>query len=271
MSFRVQPISSPANPGFKQALLLAEKSRERRKTGLAVVEGLKEIRLALAAGCKLQSIWFCSRFTSHEILEQWGFLQDGTGVFDLEPTLFGRLAYRDDTENAVAVVEAPNLSLAAFHPPKKSLLIVEGVEKPGNLGAIFRSADASGLGGIIVCDPAADLLHPNVIRASLGCVFRVPAAVCSAEAAMEWLNAEGYQIITTFMDANGSWTDTPLTEPVAVALGTEATGLTGIWKERAKANLRIPMLGEIDSLNVSTAAAIILYEMLRQQEGPRPA
>jgi TrmH family RNA methyltransferase len=271
MAFRIQPITSAANPGLKQVLLLAEKSRERRKTGRAVVEGLKEIRLAVAAGCRLESLWFCSRFTAVETLEAWGLFQESAAVFDLEPTLFSRLAYRDDTENAVAVVEAPNLGLAAFHPLKKSLLIVEGVEKPGNLGAIFRSADASGLGGIIVCDPAADLLHPNVIRASLGCVFRVPAAVCAAEAALEWLNAEGYQLVTTYMDANGSWTDTPLTGPVAVALGTEATGLTEIWKDRAKANLRIPMLGEIDSLNVSTAAAIILYEMLRQQEGTRPA
>jgi len=271
MAFRIQPISSAANPGFKQALLLAEKSRERRKTGLAVVEGFKEIRLALAAGCSLQSLWFCSRFTAVETLEAWGFFQESAAVFDLDAALFSRLAYRDDTENAVAVVAAPSMSLERFQPGSKSLLIVEGVEKPGNLGAIFRSADASGLGGIVVCDPAADLLHPNVIRSSLGCVFRVPAAVCTAEAALEWLKAGDYRLITTYMDVSGGWTDTTLTEPVAVALGTEATGLTDIWKAHAAANLRIPMLGEIDSLNVSTAAAIILYEMLRQQEGTRPA
>lgn len=271
MASRIQPITSAANQGFKQALLLAEKSRERRKTGLAVVEGLKEIRLAMAAGCRLQSLWFCSRFTAVEILESWGLPEAAAAVFDLDAALFSRLAYRNDTENAVAVVEAPTLELSAFQPQKKSLLIVEGVEKPGNLGAIFRSADASGLGGILVCDPAADLFHPNVIRASLGCVFRVPAAVCTAEAALDWLNVEAYQLVTTYMDESGSWTDTPLTEPVAVALGTEATGLTGIWKDKSKANLRIPMLGEIDSLNVSTAAAIILYEMLRQQEGRRPS
>jgi TrmH family RNA methyltransferase len=271
MSFRVQPISSPANPGFKQALLLAEKSRERRKTGLAVVEGLKEIRLALAAGCKLQSLWFCSRFTRPETLEQWVFLQDGTGIFDLEPALFSRLAYREDTENAVAVVVAPAMEIAAFHPDKKSLLVVEGVEKPGNLGAIFRSADASGLGGIIVCDPAADLLHPNVIRASLGCIFKVPIAVCSSEEAIGWLQGNGYRLMTTYMDTPGSWTALSLETPVAVAVGTEATGLGEIWRNKAHGNLRIPMCGEIDSLNVSTAAALIMYEMLRQQEGGRPS
>lgn len=269
MAFRVQPITSAANPGFKQALLLADKSRERRKTGLAVVEGLKEIRLASAAGCRLQSLWFCSRFTAVETLESWGLFQESAAVFDLDAALFTRLAYRDDTENAVAVVEAPRMDLDAFQPKRKSLVIVEGVEKPGNLGAIFRSADAAGLGGIIVCDPAADLLHPNVIRASLGCVFRVPAAVGTAEAALSWLDGQGYRIITTYMDTPGQWTATSLQEPVAVALGTEATGLTGIWKDRAAANLRIPMLGEIDSLNVSTAAAIILYEMLRQQDGSK--
>jgi TrmH family RNA methyltransferase len=271
MSFRVQPISSPANPGFKQALLLAEKSRERRKTGLAVVEGLKEIRLALAAGCKLQSLWFCSRFTRLETLDQWGFLREGAGLFDLEATLFSRLAYRDDTENAVAVVVAPAMEIAAFHPHKKSLLVVEGVEKPGNLGAIFRSADASGIGGIIVCDPAADLLHPNVIRASLGCVFKVPGAVCSSEEAIEWLQGNGFRLMTTYMDTPGSWTSLSLEMPVAVAVGTEATGLGEIWRGKADGNLRIPMCGEIDSLNVSTAAALIMYEMLRQQEGSRPS
>lgn len=271
MTFRIQPITSPANPGFRQAILLAEKSRERRKTGLALVEGLKEIRLALVAGCRLHSLWFCSGFTSVETLQDWALLREGAALFDLDPVLFSRLAYRDDTENAVAIVEAPRMDLAGFQPKKQSLLIVEGVEKPGNLGAIFRSADASGLGGVLVCDPAADLLHPNVIRASLGCVFKVPAAVCTASDAITWLKERGYTLLTTYMDTAGSWTDLPLDVPAAVALGTEATGLSDIWRGQAAANLRIPMLGEIDSLNVSTAAALIMYEMLRQQEGSRPS
>ena len=146
------------------------------------------------------------------------------------------------------------------------MLVIEGVEKPGNLGAILRTADAAGLSAVIVCDPQADLYNPNVVRASLGCVFTVPLAVCSSKEAVGWLKKNGFQILTTHLHSGAVLYDSvDFKKKTAVAMGTEATGLGPIWLENTHQNILIPMKGEADSLNVSTSAAIIVYEACRQR------
>ncbi len=262
----IQEISSLQNPRIKELVHLLEKSRERRRQGLMVVEGLREISLALQSGVQPQAIFFCGRRTAPEQLQPLLARGGSMPLFDLKEEVFAKIAYRDGVANAVLLGKSPETSLAQFRPRNGRIILIEGVEKPGNLGAVFRSADASGCGGIVVCDPAADLFNPNVLRSSLGCVFAVPAAVCTAEELLPWLQAEQYRLITTYMDSPGGWTELDLRGKTAVALGTEAVGLSDIWRDVAAANLRIPMKGLIDSLNVSNAAAVIMYELQRQQD-----
>jgi len=258
-------LSSVANPAYRDLVLLLEKSRERRKSGRAVVEGIREISLALAAGHRMASLWFCAENTTPEVLLESGICPEHVHFYSVTSSLWRKIAYREGVQNALAVMHVQDAELSGFSPANRGLVVLEGVEKPGNLGAVFRSADAAGIGGIIVCNPAADLWHPNVIRSSQGCVFTMPACVASADACIHWLRDHGYRIITTYMDVPGAFTELALNGKTAVILGTEASGLTDVWREYSEANLRIPMAGRIDSLNVSTAAALIMYEMSRQQ------
>lgn len=263
---RIQELSSAQNPRIRELVQLLEKSRERRRQRLLVVEGLREIALALQAGIEPQALFFCGRNTPLHLLEPLLQGSDGLPLFDVKEEVFAKIAYRDGVSNAVLLGRMPDKGLAHFRPGASWIMVIEGVEKPGNLGAVFRSADASGCGGILVCDPAADLFHPNVLRSSLGCVFTVPAAVADTADAIAWLQAEDYTVFTTYMDRPGRWLDAGLQGKVAVALGTEASGLSDIWTGLNSDNLRIPMHGIIDSLNVSNAAAIIMYEIYRQQQ-----
>ncbi len=263
---RIQELSSAQNPRIRELVHLLDKSRERRRQQLLVVEGLREISLALQAGIQPQALFFCGRNTPLLMLEPLLHGVEGLPLFDVKEEVFAKIAYRDGVANAVLLGSMPDIGLAQFRPNASWIMIIEGVEKPGNLGAIFRSADASGCGGIVVCDPAADLFHPNVLRSSLGCVFTVPTAVAAATDAIAWLHAEEYNVFTTYMDRDGQWLEARLRGKVAVALGTEASGLSEIWQSQNAGNLRIPMKGAIDSLNVSNAAAVIMYEIFRQQQ-----
>jgi len=166
----------------------------------------------------------------------------------------------------VAVSFPPENSLEKIKLSQNPLIIVlEAVEKPGNLGAILRTADAAGADAILVCDPLTDIFNPNTIRSSLGCVFSVPVVACSSHEAIHWLKSKSIQIFTTYLEASINYLDANYTQPTAIVSGTESTGLSQQWINAADQNLIIPMLGIADSLNVSVSTAIVLFEALRQR------
>ncbi|MDY5036437.1 MAG: RNA methyltransferase, partial [Prevotella sp.] len=171
-----------------------------------------------------------------------------------------------DTEGAVAIFNTREKHLHDLNlPPTPLLAILESVEKPGNLGAVLRSADAAGVDAVIVCDPLTDIYNPNLIRASLGAVFTVPCVTCSSSECISFLKANGIQILTAQLQDSSLYYDTDMRRPTAIVFGTEATGLSQIWRDAADAHIRIPMLGELDSLNVSVSAAILMFEAVRQR------
>ena len=194
-------------------------------------------------------------------------------VFELTKELYAKAACREGTEGVIAIVRSRELRLADLKLGKGSggeacnplVMVLESVEKPGNLGAVLRSADAAGADAVIVCDPLTDLWNPNLIRASVGAIFTVPVVCCSSEEAIMWLKDNGIQILTAQLQDSTLYYDRDMTGPTAIVMGTEATGLTDIWRQAADAHIRIPMLGIEDSLNVSVSAAILLYEAVRQR------
>ena len=269
MSGEDQYISSTQNPKIKRLLALQEKSSERRKSGLFVVEGRRELQHCIEAGYEIESVFVElkneeSRFTLHSSLKN---------IFTVSPHVYERIAYRGSTEGVVAIVRAKPHSLEDLLPALPggvgggSLFIgLESVEKPGNLGAVLRSADAAGATAVIVCDPLTDLYNPNLIRASIGACFTVPTVACSSEDCIRFLKAHGVQILTAQLQDSHLYYDTDMTGPTAIVMGTESTGLTEQWRQAADAHIRIPMLGRLDSLNVSVSAAILLFEAVRQRE-----
>lgn len=258
-------ISSAQNPRVKRLLALQQKSSERRKTGLFVVEGRRELEHCLAAGYEVDTI-----FVSEERFdEQSPALREAfavTPLITLHPSLYERVAYRGGTEGVIAIVRARPLTLTDLRLSEHPLVVVlESVEKPGNLGAILRSADAARADAVIVCDPLTDLYNPNVIRASIGALFTVPTAVCPSRACIDFLKEHHIRILTAQLQDAYDYYDYDMAHATAIVMGTESTGLTGSWREAAYAHIRIPMLGRLDSLNVSVSAAILMYEAVRQR------
>ncbi len=255
-------ITSAQNPKFKNLLLLQEKSKARREQGLFVVEGRRELQHCLEAGYNVKTVFICQ-----EIAGNCHFELAEKSVIELSPDLYKKAAYREGTEGIIAEVECRSLSLENLCLPENPLIVVlEAVEKPGNLGAILRSADAARADAVIVCDPLTDLYNPNLIRASIGAIFTVPAVAASSADAIDFLKERGIQILTAQLQDSSLYYDVDMTRGTAIVMGTESTGLTDIWRKAASAHIRIPMLGRLDSLNVSVSAAILLFEAVRQRE-----
>jgi len=257
-------LSSPHNPRIKQLTALMEKSRLRKETGIFVVEGVRETERCLAAGFSVEAIFYCPGIAALP-----GSLADcGADLYELPKEVYAKIAVREGTEGVVAEVRARTTGLKDLRLGKDPLVIVlESVEKPGNLGAVLRSADAAGADALIVCDPLTDLYNPNVIRASTGTVFSVPCACCTSEEAIAFLREAGIRILTAQLQDSSLYYDCDMRGGTAIVMGTESTGLTGVWREAADAHIRIPMLGRADSLNVSVSAAILLFEAVRQRNG----
>ncbi|MBO6082468.1 MAG: RNA methyltransferase [Bacteroidales bacterium] len=197
-----------------------------------------------------------------------GAVAGGTGypVIEVSRAVYEKVAYREGTEGVIAEVFAKERSLADIRLSERPLVIVlEAVEKPGNLGAVLRSADAAGADAVLVCDPATDLYNPNLIRSSIGSVFTRQVAVCTSEEAIAWLKSHGVRIYTAQLQDSEWYYDTDMTGGTALVMGTESTGLTDLWRKAADAHIKIPMLGQLDSLNVSVSAAILLFEAVRQR------
>ncbi|MBR1548942.1 MAG: RNA methyltransferase [Prevotella sp.] len=253
------------NAKVKQLLALQQKSAERRHTGLFVVEGARELGHCMEAGYEIDTVFYCSSLCQPDILRQ---LPATTACIEVSADIYEKIAYRGGTEGVVAQVKSRPLTLHSLQlGPAPLLLIVESVEKPGNLGAILRSADAAGADAVVVCDPLTDLYNPNLIRSSVGAFFSVPCVACTSEECIAFLKQRGIRILTAQLQDSRLYYDTDMCQPTAIVMGTEATGLTQQWRQAADAHIRIPMLGRIDSLNVSVSAAILMFEAVRQRTG----
>jgi RNA methyltransferase, TrmH family len=256
-------ITSPQNPKIKNLLSL-EKARERRDQNVFVIEGLRELSLSLAGGYNIQSIYFSpSIISAKELLE---LVHKESLLIPVQQSVFEKIAYRESTGGIIAVAEQKKHELRHIRLSEDPLILVlESVEKPGNLGAVLRTADAAGVDAVIICDPQTDFYNPNVVRSSVGCVFTTALASATSEEAISWLKKNNVRIYCTYLKASNEYYNTDFTLPSAIVMGTEATGLSDVWVNNADANIIIPMAGKIDSMNVSTAAAVVVFEAVRQR------
>ncbi len=258
---QVNEITSLTNARVKRLVALQQKSAERVREGVFVVEGVRELQRCSAAGLEIAEVYYCPA-----ILPQLPAVKCDA-VYEVTQAVYEKIAYRGGTEGAVSIVKTRSLGLADLDLGDSPLIVVlESVEKPGNLGAVLRSADAAGADAVIVCDPLTDLWNPNLVRSSTGAVFSVPCVACSSEECIAFLKERGVTILTAQLQDSELYYDTDMKGATAIVMGTEATGLTNAWREAADAHIRIPMLGTVDSLNVSVSAAILLYEAVKQRQ-----
>lgn len=259
-------ITSAQNPKIKTLLELQEKSKTRRKEGLFVVEGRRELLHCIEAGYEPYSIFFCPEIICGKDLEEIVRAAENCSFFEIPQHLYDKVAYRGGTEGVIAELKCRNMTLDALKLKENPLVVIlESVEKPGNLGAVLRSADASGVDAVIVCDPLTDMYNPNLIRSSIGAIFTVPTATASSEETIKWLKDNNIKIYTAQLQDSEWYYDTDMKGATAIVMGTEATGLTDAWRKAADAHIKIPMLGKLDSLNVSVSAAILMFEAVRQR------
>lgn len=269
---KVEDITSAQNPKIKGLLELQEKSKVRKRKGLFVVEGRRELQHCIEAGFEPHTLFICRDIiTEKELDKVLGAIEENfTGmtcqIVEIPQHLYDKVAYRGGTEGIIAELKCKEMSLESLKLKKDPLVVVlESVEKPGNLGAVLRSADASGVDAVIVCDPLTDMYNPNLIRSSIGAVFTVPVATATSEETIRWLKDNGIKIYTAQLQDSEWYYDTDMKGGTAIVMGTEATGLTDVWRKAADAHIKIPMLGRLDSLNVSVSAAILMFEAVRQR------
>lgn len=263
---RTETITSAQNPKIKQLLALGEKSSLRRESGLFVLEGLRELLHALEAGFEVDTVFFCPEILGNRIPDTHPSLSEARWV-EVSRAIYEKIAYRGSTEGIIAEVKARKISLPDLRLSGNPLIVVlESVEKPGNLGAVLRSADAAAADAVLICDPLTDLFNPNLIRASLGAAFTVPVVACESKEAIKWLKSNNIKILTAQLQDSEWYYDSDMSCGTAIIIGTEATGLTDIWRQAADAHIKIPMLGRLDSLNASVSAAVLLFEAVRQRQ-----
>jgi TrmH family RNA methyltransferase len=276
-------ITSVQNDRVKRIAKLQRKASARRAEGLTVIEGAREVQRAVENGWIPTELWLCPDLENNqprtETKSSWAPRLRGNEVamdangreyIQCSREVFEKISYREGPDGVLAVGPLVGKTLADLNLPDNPLILVaEGLEKPGNLGALLRTADGAGVDAVIVCDSATDLNNPNVIRASIGTLFYLPVAEATSEETIAFLKEKGVRILSAVPDAGTVYTDLDLRGPAAVAVGAEDRGLSGIWKNSADLNVKIPMLGKNDSLNVSVSAAILLYEAVRQRRQSR--
>ncbi len=260
----ITKLTSLVNPRIKHIVQLS-KSRERKLHDTIVVEGYREINMALAHGFKLKELYFCPEIIDISRVNDL-ISSESVEVLEISKAIFEKVAYREHSDGLLALFTPKYLALKEVKLSEKPLiLVVESVEKPGNLGALLRTADAAHLDAIVVCDARTDIYNPNVIRSSLGCVFSQQVVTCSNAEAMDFFKAQGIKTFAAALPATKYYHKTDLNIPAAIVMGTEADGLTDTWLNGADEQIKIPMGGKVDSLNVSTSAAILVFEALRQR------
>lgn len=258
-------ITSPQNPLIKQLVLLKEKSRQRKKTSSFLIEGKRELSLAIKGSYKIETLLFFPDLFSES--EANAMSNNGIEVIEISKEVFQKLAHRDTTEGVIAVVKSKNHMLEDLKLKSKNplILVAEAPEKPGNIGALLRTADAANVDAVIIANPKSDLYNPNIIRSSVGCVFTTEIAMASSAEAIDFLKKYNFNIFSAILQESEPYHSQDYTLPTAIAVGTEAMGLTQEWRDAATQNISIPMQGVIDSMNVSVAAGILIFEAKRQR------
>ena len=259
-------ISSLQNPLIKQILLLQDKSRERKKSGLFIIEGQREIELAIKGGYSIKTILYCSEIVSKDFINSISKIS--TESIEISIEVYKKLAYRSTTEGVIAIANSKIGSIKHLNINSKNplILIAEAPEKPGNIGALLRTADAANLDAVIIANPKTDLYNPNIIRSSIGCVFTNTIAIGSTSEIIEFLKEKNISIYSAILQESVPYHSCDFTKSTAIIVGTESEGLSQEWRNNSQKNISIPMQGEIDSMNVSVAAGILIFEAKRQRD-----
>jgi len=261
----MKSINSTQNTFIKQLVQLKEKSRERKKSGLFLIEGQREISLAIKGDYSLETILFYPELCTLEQLKD--LTTQPLNIIEISKEVYQKLAYRDTTEGILAVAKSKsnNLEHLTFKNENPLILVAEAPEKPGNIGALLRTADAANVDAVIIANPKTDLYNPNIIRSSVGCVFTNTIATGTAEDIIKFLKEKNISIFCAALQASVDYHTQDFKKPTAIIVGTEATGLSEDWLKSSTQNIIIPMQGEIDSMNVSVAAGILIFEAKRQR------
>jgi RNA methyltransferase, TrmH family len=261
-------ITSLQNPRVKDAVRLRD-ARHREKQGRILIDGARELRRAVGGGVKLIEVFVCESLCRGDDAQHLlaALPESGAEVWHVAEAVFERLAFGQRAEGVLGVAEMPKPALAEIELPTAPLVaVLEGVEKPGNVGAVLRSADAAGVSAVIVADGRTDLYNPNAIRASLGTIFTMPVCEATSAEVLAWLRQREFTIAAARVDGSVPYTEIDYRGPTAIVLGSEAAGLSPIWTAGDIRAVRLPMLGTADSLNISVTAAVLFYEALRQRE-----
>lgn len=260
----MKQITSTQNPFIKSLVLLQEKAKARKQSGTFLIEGIREIELAIKGNYEIETILIC-----FEVIEK-SFnpsIFQSLNSIEISKEVYQKLAYRDTTEGIIAVAKTKSHQLSELQLPENPLILVmESIEKPGNIGAMLRTCDAAKVDAVIIANPKTDLYNPNMVRSSVGCLFTNQIATASTEETIAFLQQNKINFYSATLQNSTSYHTQNFTKPTALVVGTEATGLTEPWREKATQNIIIPMQGEIDSMNVSVAAAILLFEAKRQRD-----
>lgn len=263
----IQQISSLQNPGVKNLILLSEKSSARKEQNLFIIEGEREISRAKANGFRFESCYYCPEIISKESHILINSLDKTTKLFEVNKAVYSKIAYRENVDGIIVTAYIKTLSLKEIKLKENPLiLILETVEKPGNLGAILRTADAAGLDAVFICDTKTDIFNPNVIRSSLGCLFSNQVVNCESPEAITFLKSKGITIFAAALQDSVDYLNQDYKRGSAFAMGSEAFGLSEIWRKEANCIIQIPMAGIADSLNVSVSAAVLVFEAVRQRK-----
>ncbi|SHH35864.1 TrmH family RNA methyltransferase [Winogradskyella jejuensis] len=259
-------ITSTQNPYIKQLIQLKDKSRERKKTGQFLLEGKRELSLAIKGGYTIETLLFFPDLFSES--EAKAMRHYNVEIIEISKEVFQKLAHRGTTEGVIAVGKTKEHTLEGLKLSSKNplILVAEAPEKPGNVGALLRTADAAKVDSVIIANPKSDIYNPNIIRSSVGCVFTTEIGVASTEEVIAFLQKYSFNIYAAILQESQPYHEQDYTLPTAIVVGTEATGLTQEWREAATQNISIPMQGVIDSMNVSVAAGILIFEAKRQRD-----
>ncbi|MGC4040139.1 MAG: RNA methyltransferase [Flavobacterium sp.] len=259
----MKQITSTQNPFIKSLIQLQEKAKARKQSGTFLIEGMREIELAIKGNYEIETVLFVPEIISNPHL----FDSQDFQIIEISKEVYQKLAYRDTTEGILAVAKTKSLQLSDLKLPENPLIIVlEALEKPGNIGAVLRTADAANIDAVIIANPKTDLYNPNIVRSSVGCLFTNQIAIGTTEEVIEFLLQQNINFYSATLQNSTAYHTQNYTKPTALAVGTEATGLTQLWREKATQNIIIPMQGAIDSMNVSVAAAILIFEAKRQRD-----
>ena len=262
----MKQITSAQNPFIKSLVLLQEKAKARKQSGQFLIEGIREIELAIKGNYQLETLLFVPEFMGETEVQKLTGKISSPDLIEISKEVYQKLAYRDTTEGIIAVAKTKSHSLTELQLPENPLLLImESIEKPGNIGAMLRTCDAAKVDAVLIADAKTDLYNPNMVRSSVGCLFTNQIAVGTTDEIIQFLHKNNINFYSATLQNSTSYHTQDFTKPTALVVGTEATGLSKAWREEATQNIIIPMQGEIDSMNVSVAAAVLIFEAKRQR------